>query len=191
MIQGFITNSTFFRPFGQRLALPVELNPTGSSCVAELLFIGFPTAVLWSVVAVIIDASKSLFAWPWTHMRDKISEGITPSRTNLNPSPAVMFELLVLRVVTAVNHVVPRLILRCSGFAMSHVHRPCIISSETSATARFAVAESFSEYANTIAAGAITEPCNAVSSIQKNRSWFTLDSKKFEFFARKGLAYVH
>jgi hypothetical protein len=96
-----------FSPFSEgRLAVP-------RSPVFVLLGPCCPATVTRLIISVIIDPIKRQAGWLFAHVSKKIFKTVSPPITNSNASPAVVFELFNIRVVTAGFHFRPR--TKCSG----------------------------------------------------------------------------
>ena len=77
--------------------------------ISLLLLSRSPSAILWLVVAVIIDPIKRLVLWAFTHVGKKIAE-IFPAPTNAYSVSSVIPEMLMFGVARSLEHGVPTFI---------------------------------------------------------------------------------
>lgn len=95
---------------GERLTR--NLNLPGASGVAHLPRPIGPPAVLNRVIAVIVDTVNGI-ATRWnSHVSNKVSVGIKPSVTDLNPAPAVVMVVGIIRVAASLLHIIPHAVDR-------------------------------------------------------------------------------
>ena len=98
----------------------------------SLLFLARgPATVILVVVAIVIDAVDTMFGGSFAHISDKSRQtsGAAPLVTDSDAASAVAIPLRVRLVVTAVDHIVPAMIERMAGKAVT----PCGIFGQASA----------------------------------------------------------
>jgi len=76
--------------------------PSAISC---LFLSRGPSHIARFIIAVVIDAFKSQF-WGWTqpHISDEICETVTPALTDVDTSPAIIFERAMVWIMASLNH---------------------------------------------------------------------------------------
>src|ERR1700744_5235894 len=81
------------------------------SAIVALLHIVSPSTVAWFVVSVVIDPIERLFIWRLgPHVSKECVEIVPPSIAHGDSATAPIFEMLVVRIKTAVLGVSPRFI---------------------------------------------------------------------------------
>jgi len=95
-----------FRPGRNAHYLSIEREKAICASIAVLLCHCCPTAIRWFVISVIVDSVNRVpGTWPFAHVSEEHSKVVLPALTDMNPTAAVSFVLVVGWVVTAVEHV--------------------------------------------------------------------------------------
>ena len=81
------------------------------SPIVVLLLAGSPTAVVGSVVALVVDPIQATTLWSWSHILVEVLE-LSPPLANSNPPTTVIMVVFALRVVATLQHHSPRLVDR-------------------------------------------------------------------------------
>lgn len=82
--------------------------------IARLLQVGSPFAILWRVIAIIIDAFNRMSrGGPWPHINKEIHKINQPSLADLNTSASVSMIFGTIRVIASVLYFAPHIMLRC------------------------------------------------------------------------------
>lgn len=114
--------AVLFSPLPKALCHAIVRNKNSGSPIAGLLCVCRPPAVLWRVVAVVIDAIQSRI-WRWvTHVGVKVLENI-PSFTYRNSTGAIEPISVVFCVLAPLTHLPPYVMDRRSGFPVSKIRR--------------------------------------------------------------------
>ena len=93
--------------FSERQSLAAILEKDISNAIIGLLTASCPSAVVWFVIAGVLDAFKRFSFWALAHVHKEIAK-ITPARTDRNSSPLVMFICRVRWLRAARRTSVPR-----------------------------------------------------------------------------------
>lgn len=107
-------------------AFTADRDQTVRRRVVGLLSVGRPSAVVRSVIAIVVDAfNRMIVGRPLAHIREKLCEVSAPSFAYANTSCAVGVKACVASVVTTLLHVEPHTIFRraCSAVRSSHSNR--------------------------------------------------------------------
>lgn len=102
-------------PFGPTMRFAVELQhatvpATRRAAIVALLFLRGPSAVLWGVGAIVINAVKLMTDRTRPHVGKEGGEVVTPSLTHGNPAPSPVGVSRMVRVITARLRVAPRIV---------------------------------------------------------------------------------
>lgn len=127
--QGYPVNLT---PLSKRLSGSANLNEDGASPVSGLFFAGRPSAIVWSVVSIIVYALNAHALRPFAHIRNKRLE-VTPSFADANASPAIVFELFVPWVIASLSNIKPSIVKRVTAIRAA-VSRLCLFCGDISVT---------------------------------------------------------
>lgn len=112
-VEGGRTNAGFLGYGHERLCRAVVNNMNVVALINALLFSRRPSAILWGIWAVVIDAFNAVFgSGPAPHVSKELFERFFPAITNKNPAPAVVFIRLVGRIAAAFSHVHPGYVFR-------------------------------------------------------------------------------
>jgi len=182
----FIGNRLLFTELSKRNAF----NPQSSARITALLFARLPSAITRFIVAVIVDPAKS-FARRWvTHILSKIFKR-SPTRANLNASPAVVVKVPCVRVTTPAVHMNPGFIKAASRMRFSMSHHPLSgqFSCKTSTRHRSAK-EIVARHPCSTAALALTQPINSSPIAHPFTSIFRSNNKSSEASASQA-RYFH
>ena len=109
--QCHLENAPLFSPRGHRPCHPIEGQHSIVAAITSLLFTGGPSAVSWLIVAVVVDAIKTVLQrWPWPHVRQKVFE-LSPAFARDNATSPVTRVRMVAYGKTAPKHGLPRSVL--------------------------------------------------------------------------------
>lgn len=106
-----LSDSAFARPILDNHTSSLKFKPNVRAPISMLFSKCSPLAILWAVIAIIIDAFKRCFVWTMTHVLTKISESKStlgcslPSFANLYPASSVVRVNIARRVITASEHI--------------------------------------------------------------------------------------
>lgn len=117
--------SSYFAPFGEGSSVAAMLYNPVVPFVPPLLSRGRPSAVLWFVSSVIVDAVKSMsLGWGFAHVLKKITE-IKPSVANIDSPTRVFFIADMSRVAAPLDHHLPdRELPRACLAMLCHLFKP-------------------------------------------------------------------
>lgn len=112
---GASNNSVRFQPgafgkFNRKIFNAINDNFARASLVALLLSFGRPSAILWRVWTVIVNAVNAMSIGTLPHVGDKVQKpgfGFNPSVANDNPSSAVVAVKPFLRRIASTLHAFP------------------------------------------------------------------------------------
>lgn len=113
--------AVFFGQYCRHIFNAFNLNFHRISTIELLLRFSRPFAIVWKVTSQIIFSVKRFATWSFTHIAYKIPKSLwsaVPPLTNKNTSPAVIFILRVVYVVTALMHTMPSCVKRV--FCVTH-----------------------------------------------------------------------
>lgn len=106
--QSGLVDPDLFAPLRNREPLSIKFNETVGSHVICLLFGCSPLAVLWKISQVVVDTVYAIFwAWPWTHIVNKILETILPTLAYDDASTAIKMIPISGGILAAINHCRP------------------------------------------------------------------------------------
>jgi hypothetical protein len=80
--------------------------------ILNLLAGGCPAAIVWFVVAIIVDTVDAVFGRPRAHISIKVFEFVPP-RTNLDTATAIMGKIFCIGIPAACEHPGPNTKLAC------------------------------------------------------------------------------
>lgn len=155
------------RPFCEtmRLVIEGESSAVPSSHLAPIVALFLqcrPSAILWRVRTVVVDAIQLAPRWLWPHVGEERAEVVTPAVTHGDAASAPVRVARVSGVVTARFRVAPGVILwraTASWFApMFRASRDRDISGQTSAAAAQTVSQVSPSYGSQGAAVASAQP---------------------------------
>lgn len=109
--------SCFYRPIRDAKDASVVRKKGAGSRVAKLFALGGPAAVVWLVIAVIVNSIQRGVSWAFAHVREEVFKQM-PAFTYGNSSSAVMFKSAVVGVGASVPHLQPRSIFARVGLAV-------------------------------------------------------------------------
>lgn len=110
--QHAVVNVYYLSPLSQRMRRTVPGNQFFSrvALIARLFFDCGPLAILWPIIAIIVDTLKrERFAGTWPHVRQKGVKRI-PSSAHLNATPSVILICVTFRIFTSSVHCIKRYI---------------------------------------------------------------------------------
>jgi len=111
-------------PFGNAQSHAIYLNNIGCTSIPRLSFRGSPFAIIWFVIAVIINAVQAISAGgrrAEPHIGQEIFEGGKPSLANLDPPASINWIFWVAWVKTSLLHGTPRVIFETLRFVVGSV----------------------------------------------------------------------
>ena len=113
----------FSRPICETESDAVMSQPPIAAHVAFLLFWQGPDTVIRRIIPCIIFAFQGMARRRFlSHIRKKFRKGYSPLLTHGDATPAIVIKSAIVVVVTALNHAIPRSILRaslpCTAMAM-------------------------------------------------------------------------
>ena len=119
-IDGVGLYAKLFGPVVDVLRSAIKGKHSAFAAIANLCSSGGPAAILGRVVAIVIDAvNRIALVGPWSHIFVKGGKVVLPSRTNFNPSPAVISILAVVGVIAPRLDVTPMVVLRSKAQSVS------------------------------------------------------------------------
>jgi len=130
--------SDFSSPLAQSKFLIAIRQKVVSSRITRLLFTGSPSAIIWRIIAVIVNAINRGPIRPWPHVSNKRREADSPSVAHLYPSTAVVFPVLFGLVSTSRDDPAPNAIFRAMTHAVRLIARQEYFSFQASTTTRYA-----------------------------------------------------
>lgn len=95
-----------FGPFGNSDIFITELKKSIASTISGLFFWGRPTAVVFMVIAVVVNSIKSMAGWLFSHVSKEVFK-FRPFGTNGNPSSSVIWVLRMNSFIAPRKHVAP------------------------------------------------------------------------------------
>jgi hypothetical protein len=127
-------SGTFSRLYDEHLA-QWRLDEPINACVAALLRLRFPTAILGRVRALVIDASQRHARRASSHVCHEVQK-IVPAFADLDASSAVVLKTRVVGVITALSHAAPDGVERMAfRHPVRAVTQDCGFSTQASAAA--------------------------------------------------------
>lgn len=113
-----MSNWRLLRPFRQRHGLPFNTQDSIVSLVAVLLFISGPTAILWAVITVVVCPFERQLLWTFPYIFQEVLERSAPSFANRDSPPSVIVKVPRVRVMAALDHLLPNAVRGCSMLAV-------------------------------------------------------------------------
>lgn len=136
--------------------------------IVHLLFSRSPAAIARLIIAIIIDSINTVFArWPYTHICEKVFEGVTPAVANFNTASTVIFIRVVVRIIATLCHPTPYPKLASMGRAVSFIRINSLqqfyrfaakLTRQTSTTSSLTSGKNFTKGRNDFAAIALASP---------------------------------
>lgn len=119
-------NAKSLRPLhcGQRYSVMCDANINES--VVSLFLAGRPSAIFWTIRAIIVDTVKRIAQRPITNVSQKVFKNVPPL-AYINAAPSITRERSVFGVVASLFNCLPQNINRSFGFAMCAVHAANVI----------------------------------------------------------------
>lgn len=112
-----------------------RLNQAHRTFIPRLLLTCGPSAILWRVGTIVVNAIyRVTAAWSWTHVRKECREAISPTSTDCNPSASVMFIGWVFGIFASTNHATPCLIFTRMLHSVFQQSNSSCLAMETAAT---------------------------------------------------------
>lgn len=147
-------------PVLKALGNPVNSNHPVSSGVSSLFLLCSPSAVLWAVVSIVVDAvNRVLGRWPRPHVLDKCLKRVSPSFTDLDATPTVQREPFIGWVGATLNHHDPDFVNGGFRKAVRSIYCDGYLSHETPARASSSgFGEIMPRYDMLVSAFAATKP---------------------------------
>lgn len=113
-----LMNSTQLRPFSQAVSLISYSYHAVASCISSLFFSCCPTAILRTIITVIINAFYCMCRRGfWPHIGQEIPNTCPPSLANLYPPTSISGISYCRWIVTSVTHVYPSIVLAWEQFS--------------------------------------------------------------------------
>lgn len=134
-------DSYSFRPLNNRFSLSFYSNNSAVTPIALIVFSANPSAIVFTIPKIVVDAVDSKPNWRLTHIPKEIRK-ISPFFANGYTSTAVVIPLLKILVSTSLDHPIPNAIGFCSVFPVPSVSVLCTsfgcqLSRQTSAAFSF------------------------------------------------------
>jgi hypothetical protein len=124
-----------------------------------------PTAVLWRIIFVVIDAIKSHSLRTQAHVRKEIAEGIAPSVTNSNSSSSVQMISNIGRNEASTLHILPSAIFQASSQSVRRFPAESRFPFQTTATFRVLFSQTVRPNDGYLPTIATTDPLHSLSFI--------------------------
>lgn len=115
--------SCYFSPFLQRAGLLIVGYQKIVSLIPRLHFTAGPTAILWCVGAVIVNAINGMIVRTFPHICKEVRKCI-PSFANIYAACAIVFIPWLIRIKASHSHAFPYLIGRSSGHSVLYEMLP-------------------------------------------------------------------
>lgn len=114
-----------FCPVFQTHGFIIKCKQSSLSSIVLLLFSSAPLAIIWFVVAVVVNPVKRVFAtWLWPHVRQEVKKRLSPFCAYSYASSAVPMVSTGVRIVAACFHHFPRIVFNgCLACGMSSSFR--------------------------------------------------------------------
>lgn len=128
----------FSRPLRNGASLAAKLDKVIGRLIISLLGCRCPSAVIWRVTQIIVDAIDAIFVtWAWPHISEKLLETMPPLVANGDSAPPIPTVMRLIRIFTARNHRLPNSMLTCFAPPMCSCKATDRFPLEASATGDF------------------------------------------------------
>lgn len=136
---GIPTHSEFFSPVRDALRSAAESEHSATAAVPSLLIRSGPHAIARFVVAIVVLSFNGMLGgWLVPHVLVERLERVLPSFADCDSTTAVLGILPIALVVASSEHVIPRMVFRRPGLAMSSGPGKQLLSLEAPAATRVA-----------------------------------------------------
>lgn len=170
-IQGRIRDVVSLCSLSDRHGFSADRDEPVRGGVVRLLVIGGPSTVVWTVVAIVIDAIERVRSrWPRPHVGIERCEIVAPTRADAYAATAVRVKAVILGVVAAPFHFVPRAVLRASGHAVSRLGSSNVLPTLAATAAALSCNQVALIDRSFCPAIASTQPHPVVPGLLRNRS---------------------
>lgn len=126
-------------------SLALDIDETIGAAIALLLFWCGPSAILWRVRTVVVDAVQRCTSWPRPPITEKRLKRITPLSAHVDTTATVVGEVLMARPLASLLGRLPRVIFDCLLSWMRGAVAPLRVSVQTSTTSGVSGSQMHSE----------------------------------------------
>lgn len=145
LVEQVVSQSQLAGQLHERHALTAETHCDVLARVIRLFYARGPSAILFAIRTIVVNAVKRRARWLWPHIRKEHGE-VLPSRIVGDAATAVPVVFAVAAVVAALLHSGPRVVGRGALHAVRGASCTDVISVQATATRTFAIAQRNAEH---------------------------------------------